>query len=201
MSSGRVAANAAVATTDLVIAHLWHARLGHPNVNKLQRITKTDTYQERLKGNYVQLPLCEACINAKHHVTPYPAGGSVKAPKPLHRLHTDLCGPVSVASSGGARYFMTIVDNHTRYVWVHVLKRKSEVLEIFRNFQSMIEKQLGLPICTLTSDNGGEFDFDAFHDYCRQQGIRREFTALAAPAKMDLPSGKIDPSKKLQELS
>lgn len=41
----------------------------------------------------------------------------------------------------------------------------------------MIEKQLSLPICTLRSDNGGEFASSEFHHYCRQRGIKREFTA------------------------
>lgn len=69
--------NIAAASTSPTEAQLWHAWLGHPNAVKLQRITKTDIYQDRLKENYLQLPFCEACVRAKHRVAPYPTGGAV----------------------------------------------------------------------------------------------------------------------------
>nr|GEU59165.1 integrase, catalytic region, zinc finger, CCHC-type, peptidase aspartic, catalytic [Tanacetum cinerariifolium] len=47
----------------------------------------------------------------------------------LHLLHMDLCGPMRVASINGKRYVLVIVDDYSRYTWVHFLRTKDEMLE------------------------------------------------------------------------
>lgn len=85
---------------------------------------------------------------------------------PLDLVHVDLRGPVSVRSLGGGLYFLTIVDDFTRYVWVHVLKKKSEVFDLFKQHHTLVERQTGLKLHKLRSDNGGEFCSNDFSLYC-----------------------------------
>lgn len=56
-------------------------------------------------------------------------------------LHIDIWGPFSDPTLEGYRYFMTIVDDHTRLTWIYLLRTKSEVLQVFLDFLTMVEKQ------------------------------------------------------------
>nr|GFB07870.1 hypothetical protein [Tanacetum cinerariifolium] len=47
----------------------------------------------------------------------------------LHLLHMDLCGPMRIAGINGKRYVLVIVDDYSRYTWVHFLRSKDEAPE------------------------------------------------------------------------
>jgi len=73
----------------------------------------------------------------------------------------------------GDRYFMLLIDDHSRMMWVTFLKEKSEVLEKFKIFKAMVENQTGLKLKCLRFDRGGEFTSSEFIDFCEKHGIRR----------------------------
>ena len=50
----------------------------------------------------------------------------------LNLIHTDVWGPSPVASIGGARSYVTFIDDFSRKVWVYFLKQKSEVFQKFK---------------------------------------------------------------------
>ncbi|CAI7775520.1 unnamed protein product, partial [Closterium sp. NIES-54] len=69
---------------------------------------------------------CPTCIETKFTKFPFSSGtGPAKAPLAL--VHMDVVGPTRAPSLLGSRYFLTIVDDHTRAVWVYPLKTKGEV--------------------------------------------------------------------------
>ena len=59
--------------------------------------------------------------------------------KPLELVHTDLCGPTRTKSLQGESYFMMFIDDFTRMVWVCFLKEKSEALNKFKAFKTLVE--------------------------------------------------------------
>ena len=65
-------------------------------------------------------------------------------------------------SLGGASYFLTFIDDRSRYTWVYFIRRKGDVFEYFKEFRTMIEKQTEKCIKILKSDNGGEYMYGAF---------------------------------------
>ncbi|RDX71970.1 hypothetical protein CR513_48611, partial [Mucuna pruriens] len=65
-------------------------------------------------------------------------------------------------------------------LWVYVLKTKDQVLEKFKQFQALVERQSGKKVKCIRSDNGGEY-CGPFDVYCRQQGIRHEKTPPKTP--------------------
>ena len=80
-------------------------------------------------------------------------------------------------SIGGARYFVLFIDDLTRFTWVYFLKTKGHdaVLETFKAFKALVEKQTGLPIKRFRCDNGrGEYNNDTFKQYLVEQGISNE---------------------------
>ncbi len=48
----------------------------------------------------------------------------MRATKPLEIVHSDVCDPMRTTSLGGARYFVTYIDDFSRKVWVYSLKSK-----------------------------------------------------------------------------
>lgn len=168
-------------TPSMSHSKMWY--IGHPNKLKLQEMTKLDLYTEKFLGNYTHLPLCEVCIRAKQHVTPYPTDGATRASSPLQLLHMDLCGPVFVPSLGRGRYILTIVDDYSRYTWIRVLQRKSKTFSVFRQLHVHLEKQTGKPLVKIRTDNGGEFNSDEFNEYCNVHGIARQLTTPYSSAQ------------------
>lgn len=50
----------------------------------------------------------------------------------LHYVHSDLWGPAQEVSLGGARCFLSIIDDFSRRVWVYTLKNKDHVFDKFK---------------------------------------------------------------------
>ncbi|GJX01730.1 retrovirus-related pol polyprotein from transposon TNT 1-94 [Tanacetum coccineum] len=66
---------------------------------------------------------------------------------------------------GGCSYFVTFIDDHSRKVWVYTLKTKDQVLDVFKQFHALVERQTGKKLKCIRSDNGGEYigPFDAYY--------------------------------------
>ena len=61
------------------------------------------------------------------------------------------------------------------------MRHKSEVLDRFKEFEAAITTDSGQRICTLRSDNGGEYVSQEFEAYLRSKGIRHELTVPYSP--------------------
>ena len=72
-------------------------------------------------------------------------------------------------SGNGCKYYLSIVDDNTRFTWIFPLKVKSQAFEAFKYFKVQAEKQLGKKIKSLQTDGGGEFQ--AFTNFVKEQGI------------------------------
>lgn len=56
-------------------------------------------------------------------------------------------------SLGGAFYFITFIDGHSRKFWVFVLKSKDQVLDMFKEFHSRVERQIERKLKCVRADN------------------------------------------------
>ncbi|KAH9770981.1 hypothetical protein KPL71_012549 [Citrus sinensis] len=75
----------------------------------------------------------------------------------LDYIHADLWGPAQTTSLGGARYFMSLIDDFSRMVWVYVLKNKDDAFEKFKIWKTLVETQTNRKVRRLRTDNGLEF--------------------------------------------
>ena len=71
-----------------------------------------------------------------------------------------------ITSMNGSRYFLTFIDDFSRYTWVFFIKKKSEVLEQFTELKDLIENESSKKIKILRSDNGGEYISNDFLHIC-----------------------------------
>lgn len=130
----------------------WHARLSHIGQDRINRLAR-----EGLLGQLanINLPTCEHCLAGKS--TRKPFGKATRASFPLELIHSDICGPMSVKARHGASYFITFIDDFTRYGYVYLISLKSEALECFRRFMNLVENQTGRTIKALRTDRGREY--------------------------------------------
>jgi hypothetical protein len=84
-------------------------------------------------------------------------------------------------TKGGKRYFMTLIDDSTRYCYVYLLKSKDEALNHFKIFKAEAENQLDRKIKPLRSDRGGEYFSNEFDSFCAEHGIIHERTPPYSP--------------------
>jgi len=99
----------------------------------------------------------------------------------LERIHTNVCGPFSVASTTKHKYYVIFVDDFSRKCWIFFMQKKSETYLKFYEFKALVEKELGKKVKAPRSNNGGEFISGKFKDFCSAKGIQRELIAPHNP--------------------
>jgi transposase InsO family protein len=81
----------------------------------------------------------------------------------------------------GSRYFLTFIDDLSRYIWVYFLKEKSQAFSKFKEFKVAAENQSEAKIKVLRTDRGGEFESKEFRMFVTDQGIQRQLTTSYTP--------------------
>nr|GFD36816.1 retrovirus-related Pol polyprotein from transposon TNT 1-94 [Tanacetum cinerariifolium] len=90
-----------------------------------------------------------------------------------------------VESLGGKRYFLSIVDDYSKRVWVYLLRFKHEAFEKFKEWKQLIENQTGRTVKKLRTDNGLEFSIEKktpmemWSGYPSDYGMLRTFGCVA----------------------
>ncbi|BBH06313.1 hypothetical protein Prudu_017933 [Prunus dulcis] len=92
---------------------LWHLRLGHSSNDVLHHMLKVSNIPLSVDST---TEMCDSCLQGKMHKLPF-SSSSTTSLRPFTKLHTDVWGPSNVAALGGYRYFLTIIDDCTRYMW------------------------------------------------------------------------------------
>ena len=81
---------------------------------------------------------------------------------PFDLMHIDIWGPFSQQSTNGSHYFLTIVDDFSRYTWVHLMAQKSQTRLLVQSFFKLVATQFNLKIIVLKSNNSVKFHMDEF---------------------------------------
>lgn len=152
-----------------VSGKLWHRRLAHINsqdMNKMRNIVDGLSYENNFD---ITKSKCTTCCEGKQERLPFSHVGE-RSTETLHRIHTDLCGPMETSSLNGARYFILFVDDFSRMTFIYFLKKKNEAFTKFKIFKTMVENQLNKKIKMLRSDNGLEYTNKEFENYLKQEG-------------------------------
>lgn len=127
--------------------NLWHNKLGHPNFVVFSKLYKTITG----KSCSTSLDFCDACKRGKSHQIAH-SSVDVKTTQAFQLVHADLWGPTTHASPQGFKYYLSFVDDFTRYTWIYPLVVKSEASSIVKNFIIMINCHFQSTITRFQSD-------------------------------------------------
>ena len=105
----------------------------------------------------------------------------MRASSPLELIHSDICGPMNVKARHGATYFITQIDDNSRYGYVYLLSHRYEALDVFKRFIAEVETQLERRVKILRTDPGREYLSDMFKEFCEEKGIQRQLTIPRTP--------------------
>ncbi|KAL0445734.1 UNVERIFIED_CONTAM: hypothetical protein Slati_1701300 [Sesamum latifolium] len=91
------------------------------------------------------------------------------------------CGPLSISARGGFSYFITFIDDHSRYGYVYLMRYKSEAFGRFKEYKLEVENQTNCKIKVLRSDRGCEYLSGEFINYLKENGILSQWTPPGTP--------------------
>ena len=173
--------NAAASVCQETRGEVWHRRFGHLGARNLQKLAKDKLVDGFDYDVSKKIGFCESCAEGKHHRSQFPTNGCKRSEEPLGLVHSDVCGKMNTKSLSGAEYFLTFIDDRTRYVWMYVLKRKDQVFERFLEWKALVENSTGRKLKALRTDNGGEYTSVEFEGYLKSEGVRHELTVPKTP--------------------
>jgi transposase InsO family protein len=124
---------------------------------------------------------CDRCALGKMHRTPFPRISAYRAERVLDLVHGDLCGPITPETPSGNKYFLLVVDDFSRYMWLEVLRSKDEAFRYFKKIKALVETDREVKLRAFRTDRGGEFNSLEFATFCEEAGIRRNTTAPYSP--------------------
>jgi hypothetical protein len=111
--------------------------------------------------------VCDSCQQVKSHQLPYHVSTSVSF-KPLELVFFDIRG-LAPDSFGRKKYYVSFIDNFSKFTWVYILCFKSEVLEKFIEFQTMVERLFNTKLLAIQTDGGVEYQ--KMNSFLSQKGI------------------------------
>ncbi|GJY94815.1 probable protein phosphatase 2C 60 [Tanacetum coccineum] len=129
---------------------LWHSHLGHINKKRIEKL-QHDGLLESIDDE--SFDVCVSCISGKMARKPF-THASERADDLLRIIHSDVYEPFRTTSREGANYYVTFIDDFSRYGYVYLIKHKHEVFEMFKTFQNEVENQLRMSIKALRLDRG-----------------------------------------------
>ena len=163
---------------------LWHRRLGHVSEKTLKNMHN----MELIKIDRKELEKCEVCARSK--IVRKPFGSVQRESQILDLIHTDICELNGILTRGGKRYYITFIDDASRFCYVYLLKSKDEALDSFKKYKSEVENQLEKKVKALRSDRGMEYCSNEFDTFCEENGIIHQTTAAYTPQQNGIAERK-----------
>nr|GEU75945.1 putative ribonuclease H-like domain-containing protein [Tanacetum cinerariifolium] len=165
----------------LVESMLWHRRLGHINLKNINKLVKENIVKGLPLKHFENDQTCVACLKGKQHRASCKSKVMNFITKPLFMLHMDLFGPTFVSSLMHKKYCLVVINDYRRFTWVLFLPTKDETSEILKNFNKEIQNLVDKKVKIIRCDNGIKFKNKLMDDFCREKGIRREYSVVRTP--------------------
>ena len=99
--------------------------------------------------------------------------------KLLELIHSDLGDLKQTMTRGGKKFYVTFIDDYSRFARIYLLRSKDEAFDMFLSYKTEVENQLDRKIKRIRSDRGDEYI--PSNDYCEKEGIIHEVTPPYSP--------------------
>ena len=129
-----------------------------------------------VSNNSISQP-CYVCPLAKQHRLPFVSANKFSE-STFDLIHCDIWGPYKTPSYQGHRFFLTLVDDKSRFCWIFLMKCKSEVHSIIPRFCAYVYTQFSSAIKLFRSDNARELSFT---EYFSKNGILHQYSCVETP--------------------
>jgi histone deacetylase 1/2 len=128
----------------------WHSRLGHPASSIVSHVLQR--HDLPTTSSHKSLAVCDACQQGKSHQLPFVSSSRV-VKGPLELVFSDVWGPAQTSVSGH-NYYVSFIDACSHFTWLYLIKHKSDVFNVFVQFQLLVEQLLKHKILHVQSDWG-----------------------------------------------
>lgn len=155
----------------------WHSRYCHLNETDLRHVLKRTegiTFPRHLTVR------CDPCRLAKGTQLPYD-GHHNHASAPLELIHSDVCGPIDSNTSQKQRWFITFIDEYTRFAHVYTLESKSDAFEAWCRFYNSVTNLTDFRPKYFRCDRGTEFVNHYFQRFFQDHGMKYQLTTPYSP--------------------
>jgi hypothetical protein len=139
---------------EITSTNQWHKRLGHPSSRIVNNIASY--FQLQLSSKRMAASVCNACQLGKSHCLPFLLSPSVST-FPLELIFCDVWGPPPALSLNKNHYYISFVDDYSKFIWIFPIHRKSNVLTVFQKFHKHFERMFSRKLTSIQIDGGGEF--------------------------------------------
>ncbi|GKB56033.1 zinc finger, CCHC-type containing protein [Tanacetum coccineum] len=140
--------SAFMSTSKLNDSILWHARLGHVHFKRMQDMSKDGL----IHAFDMDTKKCQTCMLNK--ITKKPFQNVKRETEVLELIQSDLCDLHATPLLGNKKYFVTFIDDASRFCYVYLLHSKDEALDKFKVFKTEVELQQGSLIKRFRTDKG-----------------------------------------------
>jgi hypothetical protein len=121
----------------------WYERVAHVEQNGIKRMIDFGVKGAAININDEPSTNCNGCIMRESHRAPIPKKSDLRATTVLDLVQSDVFRPLEVASIGGSRYFITFIDDHSKWTIEYAMRTKSETVECFKKFHKHAEAHTG----------------------------------------------------------
>ncbi|GFW98518.1 copia protein [Trichonephila clavipes] len=160
---------------------IWHERFGHANVDYILKTSRLNAVRGLPE---IKKPFdfeCEPCRLNKYKRVSFQSIECTRPKAPLNLLHCDVWGPANVIGKRGEKYYLSVLDDYSRRMFIFPMCHKSDTYDILAKFIIRAEKQLDLKVKAVRTDFGGEFIASILSDFFVERGIKHEKTNIYTP--------------------
>ncbi len=173
--------SAGAASTCPMDLTLWHRRFCHRNLDDVKKVQRDSLATGMIiTSKSTPDPICVPCISGNQHRPPVPKSAT-RATDICDLVHSDVHGPLPVQTREGYRYWVTFIDDKSRYWVVVPLRSKADVFDAFKRYQAYAETQTGRKIKAFRNDKGGEYVSNEFKAHLAKCGIALQQTLRNEP--------------------
>lgn len=152
---------------------LWHSRLGQVPDKVLKLLCNKLSLNFKSPNSHD----CLICPLSKFRRLSFVSHDHYSA-ETFDLVHVDTWGPYHHPTHDGKRYFLTIVDDCSRFTWVYLLQQKSEAPHLIKSFFKYVLTNVGKTIKQLRSDNAKELQLTEF---LQEHGTLHQFICPNRP--------------------
>ena len=105
---------------------IWHTRLGHIGAERITRLARVGLLG--LLASII-LPTCEKCLADRS--TRKTFGNAKRTLVLLDLIHSDIYVPFNVKSQHECSYYITFINDYSRYDHVYLISYKFEAVRCF----------------------------------------------------------------------
>jgi hypothetical protein len=139
-------------------SELWHQRMGHLNFTDMLKIATKEIVKDLPKMEKTGKGMCGPCQLGNQTRAVHKKTSGILTSRNLELLDMDLMGPTKIASLGGRRYILVVVDDYSRFTWALLLREKSDAFDAAQQLFKKIQIEQNIPIMRIRSDHGREFE-------------------------------------------